>query len=299
MESNDTGFGCYDDRVWERGKLKLIENFNLKVSNAVTKKFFQTHVTAQTTLRLFFHDCFIQVQLQGCDASIMIFSPRGDAERDAPDNLSLAGDGFDTVIKTKQAVEAQCPGIVSCADILALSARDTGEGPSFSVELGRRDGLVSKASDVAGKLPEPNFSLAQLVSLFANHNLKQQELIALSGAHTIGVAHCSRFANRIYNFPSSTYVDPSLNPAYTTQLMLENVYPTIAVPMDPQTPLRFDNLYFQDLVQGKGMFSSDEVLFTDSVPRPTVVNFAANQSRFFDAFFPFLINQLTPSLPKP
>lgn len=54
----------------------------------------------------------------------MISSPRGDAEKDAPDNLSLAGDGFDTVIKAKQAVEAQCPGVVSCADILTIAARD-------------------------------------------------------------------------------------------------------------------------------------------------------------------------------
>lgn len=62
--------------------------------------------------------------MQGCDASVMIASANGDAEKDFTDNLSLAGDGFDTVIKAKQAVEALCPGVVSCADILALAARD-------------------------------------------------------------------------------------------------------------------------------------------------------------------------------
>ncbi|CAN1295721.1 Peroxidase 55 [Linum perenne] len=42
----------------------------------------------------------------------MVASPNGDAEKDAPDNLSLAGDGFDAVAR------------VSCADIIAIAARD-------------------------------------------------------------------------------------------------------------------------------------------------------------------------------
>jgi peroxidase len=48
------------------------------------------------------------------------------AEKDNPDNLSLAGDGFDTVIKAKAAVDAvpRCKNKVSCADILAMATRD-------------------------------------------------------------------------------------------------------------------------------------------------------------------------------
>ena len=46
------------------------------------------------------------------------------AERDAEPNVSLAGDGFDAVNDAKDLVEASCPGIVSCADIMAILARD-------------------------------------------------------------------------------------------------------------------------------------------------------------------------------
>ena len=48
------------------------------------------------------------------------------AEKDHPDNLSLAGDGFDTVIKAKAAVDANpsCRNKVSCADILTMATRD-------------------------------------------------------------------------------------------------------------------------------------------------------------------------------
>lgn len=64
---------------------------------------------------------------QGCDASVLVASTGNNkAEKDHPDNLSLAGDGFDTVIKAKAAVDAVplCRNKVSCADILAMATRD-------------------------------------------------------------------------------------------------------------------------------------------------------------------------------
>ncbi|XP_074309135.1 peroxidase 55-like [Silene latifolia] len=283
------------------GKTQLSENFyrfscpfvEPIVRQAVSTKFSQTSVTAQATIRLFFHDCFVE----GCDASIMIFSANGDAEKDAPINLSLAGDGFDTVNKAKQAVEAVCPGVVSCADILALATRDSvflAGGPSYNVELGRRDGLSSKATDVTGKLPEPEFNLAQLVSMFAKHNLTQTDMIALSGAHTIGASHCSKFASRVSNFSSSNEVDPSMDPSYAQNLQQQcskNKDPNFVVFMETQTPTTFDNLYYQDLVAGRGLFTSDQVLYTDQSSRPTVVNFA-NSERDFDSAFVSAIRQL-------
>ncbi|OIV99781.1 hypothetical protein TanjilG_26119 [Lupinus angustifolius] len=52
--------------------------------------------------------------------------PNAEAEKDHPDDITLAGDGFDTVVKAKAAVDRdpQCRNKVLCADILALATRD-------------------------------------------------------------------------------------------------------------------------------------------------------------------------------
>ncbi|KAI3715190.1 hypothetical protein L6452_22162 [Arctium lappa] len=253
------------------------------VRSAVNKKFQQTFVTIPATLRLFFHDCFVR----GCDASVLLANTN--AEKDHPDNLSLAGDGFDTVIKAKAALDSNpsCRNKVSCADILALATRDVvalAGGPSYKVELGRRDGRISTIASVQHRLPHPDFKLDQLNTMFAAHGLSQTDMIALSGAHTLGFSHCGRFSGRIY---SKKGIDPTLNRQYALQLRQMcplNVDPRIAINMDPTTPRTFDNAYFQNLQQGKGLFVSDQILFTDSRSKSTVNQFASSNSAFNQAF---------------
>lgn len=99
--------------------------------------------------------------------------------------------------------------------------------------------------------------------MLARHNLSQLDMIALSGVHTLGFSHCSRFANHLYSFSSSSPVDPSLDRDYAKQLMSvcpQNVDPSIAIDMDPVTSRTFDSVYYQNLVAGKGLFTSDEAL---------------------------------------
>ncbi|GAB2277322.1 hypothetical protein Dimus_012030 [Dionaea muscipula] len=192
-------------------------------------------------IRLHFHDCFVR----GCDASVLIDStPSNPSEQASPINLSLRG--FDQIAAIKAAVEAACPGTVSCADILAFAARDSAAklgNISYQVPAGRRDGTVSLESDPLkpNNIPQFTYNLSQLTANFEAKGLSQSDMVILSGAHSVGIAHCSSFTNRLY-----PELDPTLDPAFAAQL--RNVCPSSnttasnpTAPLDHITPNKLDN----------------------------------------------------------
>lgn len=233
---------------------------------------------APPVLRLIFHDCFVQ----GCDASVLIESTPGNkAEKDSEDIPQVA---FNAVNMIKQEVEKACPGVVSCADILALASRDAVVilgGPSWKVPLGRRDGLVSKADMVAKNIPKSNISVPELLSSFQSKGLDLHDLVVLSGAHTVGFSFCDQFDFRYMN-PES--LDASLDPTYAQQIKGQCVTKKTIVPLDPPSPLMFDISYFTNLQNHKGLLHTDEVLFTHNSTRGMVDSFASSQSKFFESF---------------
>ncbi|KAL5564568.1 hypothetical protein UlMin_027732 [Ulmus minor] len=242
---------------------KSCPRFNEIMQETVTNK----QITSPTTLRLFFHDCL----LNGCDASILISStPFNTTERDADINRSLPGDGFNVVVRAKIALKLACPNTVSCTDILAVATLDLVTmvgGPYYNVPLGRRDGRISKASSVERNLPKPTVDMSQIIQIFGIKGFSIQEMVALSGAHTIGFSYCKEFSSEIYNYSKSSQFDPQYNPRYVDGLqkacsdMHNN--PTLSVFNDIMTPNKFDNMYFHNLQKGLGLLKSDHSLYND------------------------------------
>lgn len=112
----------------------------------------------------------------------------------------------------KSELEQICPGVVSCADILALAARDAVSfqvirsfvmniniflfahlikkvysidcqfnNPLWEVLTGRRDGNLSLASDVDANLPSPFSDFNTLLQLYNDKGLDLDDLVILSG----------------------------------------------------------------------------------------------------------------------
>ncbi|XP_068664462.1 peroxidase 19 [Aristolochia californica] len=246
-------------------------------------------VSGPATIRLFFHDCFVE----GCDASILISSKQGSplAERYARYNKNLRPEAFSTVEKAKDLVESKCPGVVSCADILAIAARDfvhlTG-GPYYVVKKGRRDGRVSLASKVKPNLPGSNSTVNELLGLFGSKGLSQEDLVVLSGAHTIGFAHCNQFTGRLYNYRQTKKADPSIDPRLLKALRMSCPHrggnKDIVAPFDVNTPFLFDHAYYSNLEAKLGLLATDQGLFMDPRTVPLVQALGKDKAKFFQAF---------------
>ncbi|CAL9008604.1 unnamed protein product [Prunus brigantina] len=235
-------------------------------------------------LRMFFHDCFIR----GCDASLLLDStPGNQAEKDGPPNISVQS--FYVIDDAKAKLEMACPRTVSCADIIGIAARDVvtmSGGPYWNVLKGRKDGRVSRANETIN-LPAPTFNVSQLIQSFAKRGLGVKELVALSGGHTLGFSHCSSFESRLRNFTSLHDVDPSMNNEFAQKLRKKCPKPNrdrTAGELLDSTSSTFDNDYYKQVVAGKGVFGSDQALFSDYRTRWIVESFAEDQSLFFKEF---------------
>ncbi|KAL3699504.1 hypothetical protein R1sor_017526 [Riccia sorocarpa] len=208
------------------------------MSEAVIKKVLTDHFAssplaignAAGLIRLAFHDCHVE----GCDASVLLDGP--DAEKTA-----------ELIDTAKAALEAVCPGVVSCADIIAYAARDSvvaANGSSFNVVGGRKDGRISIASHAQFQQPTPD----------------------MSGTGKTDPSIPTSFAAQLEALcPKTTFND------------------TVIYTLDQVTPPVFDSGYYKSLQQHQGVFTSDQSLYDDKRTQP-LVNQLSNDPVFQKKF---------------
>ncbi|KAH0759289.1 hypothetical protein KY290_022782 [Solanum tuberosum] len=162
-------------------------------------------------------------------------------------------------------------------------------GPYWEVPLGRRDSKTANFNKANVNIPAPNSTIQNLINLFNKQGLNEQDLVALSGGHTIGMARCVSFKQRLYNQKGDNLPDVTLEKTYYNGL--KSICPTSGgdnniSPLDVASPIRFDNTYFKLLLWGKGLLNSDEVLLTGNVKKTKelVKSYAENEAIFFRHF---------------
>ncbi|KAI3927701.1 hypothetical protein MKW92_004829 [Papaver armeniacum] len=264
------------------------------VNSVVREAFLVDNNMAAILLRLHFHDCFVNVII-GLTllplSFLLIFLPIIWKTRERHAFGHQGVNGFDVIEKAKSQLERVCPGVVSCADIVAMAAQRfyliESNGPSYQVPTGRRDGRVSNVS-FASNMPEVNESIQSLKAKFLQKGLNEKDLVLLSAAHTIGTTACFFMTDRLYNFPTEgAGSDPSINPRFLPELKSkcpQNGDVNTRLPMDIGSSLRFDSQILRNIREGFAVLQSDAKLYDDEVTR-----------RIIDSYFGFLSSIFGPS----
>lgn len=238
------------------------------------------------------HACCVAVTIacfhfQGCDASVLLRNTSGSSDQTEmfglPNINSLRG--FQVIDDAKAELEKACPRTVSCADIVAFAARDATRNLSygaidFQMPAGRLDGRVSLKEEAEKNLPGPFDSLDDLQKSFAAQGLGFNDMVTLSGAHSIGVARCRFFTNRLPPNPS----DMDRDLARSLKATCDQNGLDSKVVQDPVTPVALDNQYYKNVHNGKVLFTSDAALNSTDDARKVVDGFANNAVDWYRAF---------------
>ncbi|XP_059646903.1 peroxidase 21 [Cornus florida] len=253
------------------------------VKKQVTDLYNKHGNTAVSWIRTIFHDCMVK----SCDASVLLATTR-EIESELKSQRSFGMRNLKYINTIKQALETECPMTVSCADIVALSARDGAVmlgGPHIEMKTGRKDAKETYAMQVEDFIPNFNDSMSLVLSSFQSIGIDVEGTVALLGAHSVGRVHCLNLVDRLY--PT---VDPTLDPEYAEYLKRRCPTP-VPDPKgveyarnDRETPMVLDNMYYKNLLNNKGLLLIDQQLTTDPNTSPFVQKMAADNSYFHDQF---------------
>ncbi|XP_010432358.1 PREDICTED: L-ascorbate peroxidase 3, peroxisomal-like [Camelina sativa] len=199
---------------------------------------------APIMLRLAWHDAGTY------DAQSKTGGPNGSI-RNEEEYSHGANNGLKIALDLCEGVKAKYPKI-TYADLYQLAgvvAVEVTGGPDINFVPGRKD---SKVSTREGRLPDAKQGFQHLRDVFYRMGVSDKDIVALSGAHTLGRAHPER---------------SGFDGAWTEE------------------PLKFDNSYFVELLKGESegllKLPTDKTLLEDPEFRRYVELYAKDEDAFF------------------
>ncbi|GAV70844.1 peroxidase domain-containing protein, partial [Cephalotus follicularis] len=257
------------------------------VSAGLKAIFLNDPTSPAALLRLMFHDC----QVQGCDGSILVdlVNRKVPMEMASAKNFGIRKRESISIIKSM--VEEVCPQQVSCADILILAAREAvvvSGGPFIKVPLGRRDSTITPSNELAdAMIPSASIGVDGMLHIFASKGMSIEESVAIMGAHTLGITHCSNIVGRLYS-QNGGHEPKEMEPGFAAILKLacplESLISNFSFVLNDPTSFAFDNMYYRNAIEGHGILRIDSELALDPRTASIVKHYATYPVDFFQVF---------------
>ncbi|CAI0554114.1 unnamed protein product [Linum tenue] len=115
----------------------------------------------------------------------------------------------------------------------------------------------------------------------------REDVVVLSGGHTLGFAQCGVVKPRLFDFAGSGRPDPSLDASFLQTLQStcpnRNESNSNLAPLDASSS-KFDNVYYKLLVNSSGLLRSDQALMSDNVTGSMVVGYSKFPFLFYKDF---------------
>jgi len=195
----------------------------------------------------------------------------GAGMRFAPESSDDANKGLDIMMNMLHGLEG-----VSTADCWALAgayAVEFAGGPRIPVAFGRTDHADGSKCPKNGRLPDATQGAQHLRDVFYRMGFNDQEIVALSGAHTLGRCHRTRSG---FDGPWTTKPLVFDNEYFRNILELE--WKEVEIPETGRKQ-------FVDVATGKlMMLPTDMALKTDESFLPHTQAYAKDQNLFFKDF---------------
>ncbi|KAJ0081748.1 hypothetical protein Patl1_09960 [Pistacia atlantica] len=146
---------------------------------------------AQLAYDYYKHSC-PSLEAIGCDASILL-----DYDGLTHDSEMVSSKNFgirhrEKIQHIKTTLEAVCPGQVSCADIIALAAREAvcvSGGPQIQIPLGRKDSTTCNHQQANTHLPSSGITVDQLLPIFSSKGMNLKESVAILGNNLTNITN--------------------------------------------------------------------------------------------------------------
>ncbi|URE43442.1 Peroxidase [Musa troglodytarum] len=228
-----------------------------------------TYLCSQFSVRLGWHDAGTY------DKNIAEWPKRGGANGSLRFEIELkhaANAGLVNALKLLQSIRDKYSSI-TYADLFQLASATAIEeagGPKIPMKYGRVDVSGPEQCPEEGRLPDagPPSPAGHLRNVFYRMGLDDKEIVALSGAHTLGRSRPERSG---WGKAETKYTKDGPGApggqSWTVQW------------------LKFDNSYFRDIKQGKDedllILPTDAVLFEDSHFKAYAEKYAEDQDAFF------------------